>query len=128
RGLRAAVVANGLSHPWSTAFVPDGAGSFEILSTERQGRLRGVRDGKLEPEPVAGIPAVTSLGTMAGLMDIALHPNFAQNKWIYISYHKPMGTAKTVDGTNRDAPVASNSILRGTWDGKGLTDIHDIFV
>jgi glucose/arabinose dehydrogenase len=65
---------------------------------------------------------------MAGLMDIALHPNFAQNHWVYISYHKPMGTAKTVDGTNRDYPIASNSILRGTWDGKGLTDIHDVFV
>jgi glucose/arabinose dehydrogenase len=123
RGLRAVVVTKGLSHPWSIAFLPDGV----ILITERQGRLRVVRLGTLEPQPVAGIPAVTSLGTMAGLMDIALHPNFAQNKWIYISYHKPMGTAKTVDGS-RDAPIASNSILRGTWDGKGLSDIRDIFV
>src|SRR5204862_2642758 len=73
-------------------------------------------------------PAVTSIATMAGLMDIALHPNFARNKWVYISYHKPMGTAKTIDGTNRDYPIASNAILRGTWDGRGLTDIHDIFV
>ncbi len=124
RGLRAVVIAKGLSHPWSIAFLPDDV----ILVTERQGRLRVIRHGRLEPNPVAGIPAVTSLGTMAGLMDIALHPNFAQNKWVYISYHKPMGTAKTVDGTNRDAPVASNSIMRGTWDGKGLTDIHDVFV
>src|SRR5947208_2652981 len=123
RGLRAVVVTKGLSHPWSIAFLPDGV----ILITERQGRLRVVRNGTLEPTPVAGIPAVTSLGTMAGLMDIALHPNFAQNKWVYISYHKPMGTAKTVDGS-RESPIASNSILRGTWDGHGLTDIHDIFV
>ena len=85
-----------------------------------------MRDGKLDPTPVAGTPAVVSLGTMAGLMDIALHPQFAQNKWIYISYHKPMGTAKSVEG--RDAPIASNSILRGTWDGKALTDVRDIFV
>ena len=99
RGLRAVVVAKGLSHPWSMAFLPDGA----ILITERQGRLRIVRDGKLDPAPVAGTPAVVSLGTMAGLMDIALHPRFAQNKWIYISYHKPMGTAKSVEG--RDAPI-----------------------
>jgi glucose/arabinose dehydrogenase len=124
RGLRAVVVTKGLSHPWSIAFLPDGV----ILVTERQGRLRVVRNGKLEPEPVAGIPAVTSIATMAGLMDIALHPNFAQNHWVYISYHKPMGTAKTIDGTNRDYPVASNSIMRGTWNGKGLTDIRDIFV
>ena len=127
RGLRASVVTKGLSHPWSIAFLPDSIGSFTILITERQGRLRVVRNGKLEANPVAGIPAVTSLGTMAGLMDIALHPNFAQNHWVYISYHKPMGTAKTVDG-GRDAPIASNSILRGTWDGRGLTDIRDIFV
>src|SRR5438067_4714233 len=126
RGLRAVVVTKGLSHPLRIAFVPDEAGKFSILITERQGRLRVVRNGKLEPDPVAGIPAVTSLGTMAGLMDIALHPNFAQNHWIYISYHKPMGMAKTVDG--RDAPIASNAILRGTWDGKGLTEIRDIFV
>jgi glucose/arabinose dehydrogenase len=124
RGLRAVVVTKGLSHPWSIAFLPDGV----ILVTERQGRLRVVRNGKLEPQPVAGIPAVTSIATMAGLMDIALHPNFAQNHWVYISYHKPMGTAKTIDGTNRDYPIASNSIMRGTWDGKGLTDIRDIFV
>jgi len=122
RGLRAVVVTKGLSHPWSMAFLPDGS----VLITERQGRLRIVRNGTLDPTPVAGTPAVVSLGTMAGLMDIALHPNFAQNKWIYISYHKPMGTAKSVEG--RDAPIASNSILRGTWDGKALTDVRDIFV
>src|SRR5580765_8822862 len=75
RGLRAVVVAKGLSHPWSIAFLPDNV----ILITERQGRLRVVRSGKLEAEPVAGIPQVTSIATMAGLMDIALHPNFAQN-------------------------------------------------
>ena len=123
RGLRAVVVTKGLSHPWSMAFLPDGG----ILITERQGRLRIVRDGKLDPAPIAGIPEVTSLGTMAGLMDIALHPNFAQNKWVFISYHKPMGMAKTVDGA-RESPIASNSILRGTWDGKALTDVRDIFV
>src|SRR5438067_6387808 len=120
RGLRAVVVTKGLSHPWSIAFLPDEV----ILITERQGRLRVVRNGKLQPEPVAGIPAVTSLGTMAGLMDIALHPNFARNHWIYVSYHKPMGMAKTVDG--RDAPIASNAILRGTWDGNCLSELRDL--
>ena len=63
---------------------------------------------------------------MAGLMDIALHPNFAQNKWIYISYHKPRGTTPDVNG--KDFPVASNSILRGTWNGTALVDIKDIYV
>jgi glucose/arabinose dehydrogenase len=59
---------------------------------------------------------VLSRATMAGLMDIALHPNFSQNKWIYISYHKPIAQG-----------VASNAILRGTWDGKALTDVRDVF-
>jgi glucose/arabinose dehydrogenase len=88
-----------------------------MLIAEKIGRLRIVRNGILDPNPVAGVPKVLSRGTMAGLMDIALHPDFAQNKWIYISYHKPI-----VDG------VASNSILRGTWDGKALTDVRDVFV
>ncbi len=63
---------------------------------------------------------------MAGLMDIALHPRFAENKWVYISYHKPRGTAPDVNG--KDYPVASNAIMRGTWNGKTLTDITDVYV
>src|SRR5205809_3137759 len=63
RGLRAVVVAKGLVHPWSIAFLPDDV----ILITERQGRRRVVLYGTLEAQPVAGIPAVTAFGTMAGL-------------------------------------------------------------
>ena len=122
RRLRAVVVTRGLAHPWSFAFLPDGS----VLVTERAGRLRIVRNGALAPDPLAGIPPVVSRGTMAGLMDIALHPRFAENKWIYISYHKPVGTAAGVDG--REAPLASNAILRATWNGTALTEIRDIFV
>src|SRR5687767_343499 len=81
RNIRVVVVTKGLSHPWSIAFLPDGA----ILITERTGRLRIVRgtgapgaparwggSGVLDPAPVAGTPQVHSQGTMAGLMDIAL--------------------------------------------------------
>ena len=113
RDIKVSVVTTGLSHPWSLAFLPDGS----ILITERVGRLRILRNGALDPTPVAGTPQVLSRGTMAGLMDIALHPDFAQNKWIYISYHKPLAPG-----------VAANSVLRGTWDGKALTDVHDVFV
>ena len=113
RDIKVSVVTTGLSHPWSLAFLPDGS----ILITERVGRLRILRNGVLDPTPVAGTPQVLSRGTMAGLMDIALHPDFAQNKWIYISYHKPLAPG-----------VAANSVLRGTWDGKALTDVHDVFV
>jgi glucose/arabinose dehydrogenase len=122
RSIRVSVVTKGLSHPWSVAFLPGG----DMLITERAGRLRLLHNGVLDPAPVAGIPPVTSIATMAGLMDIALHPRFAENKWVYISYHKPRGTAPDVNG--KDYPVASNSILRGTWDGKALTSVKDIFV
>jgi glucose/arabinose dehydrogenase len=113
RDIRVVVVTKGLSHPWSLAFLPDGT----ILVTEREGRLRIVRNGIMDPNPVRGTPKVLSRATMAGLMDIALHPRFADNKWIYISYHKPIGDN-----------LASNAILRGSWDGSALTDVRDIFV
>src|SRR5438046_6710089 len=83
RDIKVSVVTKGLSHPWSLAFLPDG----NILITERSGRLRILRNAVLDPTPVPGTPQVLSRATMAGLMDIALHPNFAQNHWIYISYH-----------------------------------------
>src|SRR6185295_877507 len=70
RDIKVSVVVRGLSHPWSLAFLPDGS----LLITERIGRLRIVRNGVLDPTPVAGTPPVLSRSTMAGLMDIALHP------------------------------------------------------
>ncbi|HLG54630.1 MAG TPA: PQQ-dependent sugar dehydrogenase [Vicinamibacterales bacterium] len=130
RHIRVSVVTKGLSHPWSLAFLPAPSGvegpGGDMLITERIGRLRLVRNGVLQPEPVAGTPKVVSMGTMAGLMDIALHPRFAENKWIYISYHKPAGTGAGWDG--KESPLASNAIMRGTWDGNRLTDVRDIFV
>jgi glucose/arabinose dehydrogenase len=111
--IRVVVVTKGLSHPWSVAFLPDG----NMLITERVGRLRLVRDGALDPTPIASVPKVVSRGTMAGLMDIALHPHFAENRWVYISYHKPIGDS-----------LGANSIWRATWDGKALTGGRDIFV
>ena len=113
RDIKVSVVTKGLSHPWSLAFLPDGS----ILITERAGRLRIVRNGVLDPAPVAGTPQVLSRATMAGLMDLALHPGFTQNRWIYISYHKPLAPG-----------IAANSVLRGTWDGHALTDARDVFV
>jgi glucose/arabinose dehydrogenase len=122
RNIKVSVVARGLSHPWSIAFLPGG----DILITERVGRLRIVRQGVLDSVPVPGTPQVHSQATMAGLMDIALHPRFAENRWVYISYHKPVGKAPDVNG--RESTLASNSIMRGTWDGRALTDVRDIFV
>ena len=74
-------ITDGLRRPWGLAFMPDGG----LLVTERPGRLRVVRDGELRPEPVAGLPEVTAKG-QGGLMDVAVHPEFGNNGWVYLSY------------------------------------------
>jgi glucose/arabinose dehydrogenase len=78
---RPSVVVDGLEHPWGLAFLPDG----DILITERPGRLRLLRDGVLDPEPVPGAPEVADSG-QGGLLDVALHPRFADNRFVYLSY------------------------------------------
>lgn len=78
---RVVTVAEGLEHPWGVAFLPDGG----MLVTERPGRLRLIRQGRLDPQPIQGLPAITTKG-QGGLLDVALHPDFAQNKLVYISY------------------------------------------
>jgi len=112
--LRIAVVAKGLEQPWSLAFLPDGA----MLITERSGRLRIVRDGKLQGEPIAGVPRVQTGGPrgLQGLMDVALDPNFRTNKWVYLAYHKPAG-----------GDAGETVLARGTWNGSALVDVRDIF-
>ena len=76
-------VAEGLEHPWSLAFMPDGA----MLVSERPGRLRIIRDGVLS-EPVQGLPAVAAKG-QGGLLDVALDPDFAANRTIFFSFSEP---------------------------------------
>lgn len=78
---RVETVTEGLETPWSVAFLPDG----RMLVSEKAGRLRVVVDGKLVPEPVAGVPAVWSKG-QGGLLDVAPHPDYARNGFIYLSY------------------------------------------
>src|ERR1700730_14954364 len=111
------VWTNGLTQPWSMAFLPDGG----ILITERPGRLRIVRNGVLDPNPVMGVPQVQAQG-LAGLMDLALHPRFSENQLIYFTYHKPAGAAA--------APGNNGGIItlaRGRWSGSALTDVRDLF-
>ncbi len=79
--LRIIEIVAGLEHPWSLAFLPDG----RMLVTERPGRLRLIEDGRLAAEPVAGLPPIEAHG-QGGLLDVALHPHFADNRLIYFSY------------------------------------------
>src|SRR6187455_1139456 len=88
--IRVVAVTRALEYPWALAFLPDGS----MLVTERAGRLRIIRNGVLEAQPVAGGPASFWTGesglpgAVHGYMDIALHPKFAENKLIYLSYTK----------------------------------------
>jgi len=113
RDLRVSVVTRGLTSPRAIEFLPSG----EILIAERAGSLRIVRDGKLDPAPIAGTPKVAVLGTATGFMDIKLHPQFASNGLIYLSYHKPAR-----------GEYGNNAIFRGRWNGKEIVEGRDIFV
>jgi len=94
-----------LKYPYALAFLPDGG----ILITERAGRLRIVRDGKLDPRPIAGMPEVLD-NRQRGMNDIALHPRFAENHWIYLTYYKPSQERRTPERLWR-AP-ATTAVIR----------------
>jgi len=111
--LHVTVVTRGLTSPRAIEFLPTG----EALIAERSGALRIVRNGKLDPTPIAGTPTVAVLGTATGFMDIKLHPNFSSNGLIYLAYHKPA-----------HGEYGNNAIFRGRWDGKAIVDGKDIFV
>jgi len=112
RDFRVTVLSRTLEQPWSLAFLPGG----EMLVTERTGALRVIRNGVLDPQPVAGVPEVRVQG-LSGLFDVALHPQFATNKFVYLTYNKPIAERQNGLG-----------VARGTWDGKALTNVKDIFV
>jgi len=114
------VVTKGLNQPWSMAFLPDGS----ILVTERPGRLRIVRNGVLDPAPVKGLPAVQAAG-LAGLMDVVLHPRFADNKLVYFTYHKPNAGAAPAQGPGGGPGVIT--LARAKWDGAALVEWQDLF-
>jgi aldose sugar dehydrogenase len=106
---RVVTVVEGLAHPWGMAFLPGG----EILVTERRGRLRVIRDGVLDPRPVGGVPEVRAQG-QGGLLDVAIHPGFASNRLVYLSFSKP--------GPNG----ATTAVVRGRFEGDRLTNVQEV--
>lgn len=121
--LRVVVVAR-LVHPFSVALLPNG----DALVTERGARLRIVRSAsgqhgapRLEAEPVAGLPPMPTFRG-AGIQDVVLHPAFATNGLVYVTYNKA-GPAPDAAET-RQSVLA---ILRGRFDGKALTEVREIF-
>jgi len=129
-------VAEGLRNPWSMAWLPNG----DMLVTERgtgsyPGALRIIRDGKLLPEPVAGVPAVRAQG-QGGMQEVAVHPNYAQNGFIYLSYAKPRnGTASTCRGPAPTGQAAAappcvegtTALTRAKLQGNRLVEAKEIF-
>lgn len=110
--IRIVEVAGGLANPWSIAFLPDG----NMLVTERAGRLRIIRDGALDLTPIPGTPEVRTT-LLGGLLDVLLHPEFASNGIVYLSYSKAV-----------DENTATTALARARFDGRRLRDVEDIFV
>jgi glucose/arabinose dehydrogenase len=110
--VRVVRMARGLVNPWSLAFLPDGS----MLVTERPGRMRIVRNGVLDPVPLPGVPAVAA-ERLCGLMEVALHPRFAENRFLYFTYTKPgeKGTMVT-------------ALARGVFDGTSLSRVEDLLL
>lgn len=105
-----ATVAKGLSIPWSLAFLPDGT----MLVTEREGRLRAIRNGELDPSPIEGVPEVYAQG-QGGLFEVLPHPDYAENKLLYLSYaHGTLSENRT-------------RVARARFDGTALRDLEVIF-
>ncbi len=112
--LRATPVVEGLVNPWSVAFLPDG----RMLVTERRGTLRVIENGKLLANAVEGMPKATEHG-QGGLLDVQLHPKYAENGWIYWSYN---GVENGQHGTE-----LARGKLAGTREQPRMTDVQLLF-
>jgi glucose/arabinose dehydrogenase len=110
--IEVSVVARGIEHPWSLAFLPNG----DMLVTERAGNLRVIHAGVLDSQPVAGMPAVHVQGLL-GLMEVLPHPAFAQNNYLYLTYHKLV--------SEENVAIV---LARATFDGEALTNLEELLV
>lgn len=116
--IKVTVLVRDIEYPYALAWLPSG----EMLVTQRTGQLRIVRNGRLDPKPVEGGPASVyagksgSLGAVHGYMNVVLHPRFAENHLIYLSYTKPLGDKRN-----------GVAVARGRLDGNRLEDVQDVF-
>jgi aldose sugar dehydrogenase len=108
--IRVVRLIDGLEHPWSVAFLPDG----RKLVTERPGRLNIIEGN--QKTRVSGLPEIHAQN-QGGLMEVVLHPNYGENGWIYMTYSKSNGQGET-----------ATALIRARLDGTRLTDVEEIFV
>ena len=111
--VKVSVVTRGINRPWSLAFLPKG----DMLVTERGGNLRLVRDGVLVDEPISGVPDDVLARSLAGMMEVAVHPHFADNGHVYLTYTRQV--------SGREGTVA---LVRGKLEGTSLVEVEDVFV
>lgn len=117
--IRVTVLVPDIEYPYALAWLPTG----EMLVTQRRGQLRIVRKGVLDPKPIEGGPAAFfsgesgAIGAVHGYMNIALHPRFAENHLLYLSYTKPLGEKRT-----------AVAVARARLEGNRLSDVRDVFV
>ncbi|TVS11115.1 MAG: PQQ-dependent sugar dehydrogenase [Wenzhouxiangella sp.] len=109
-GYRVEALAEGLEHPWALVWLNED----RILISERAGRLRVFEHGALRPDPVADVPA-SFVRAQGGLQDLVLHPDHAENGWIYLSL------------AHGDAAANATRVVRGRLDGNRWIDNEVIF-
>lgn len=110
---------DGLVQPWSIAFLPGG----DTLITERPGRLRIVRNGKLLPNAVEGLPPVLH-SRQGGLLEVAPHPNFETNRLLYFTYSKQIGE---LPPGSKDPVPATTALIRARFENDRLTNVQQLF-
>ncbi len=106
-------VVSGLNVPWGLAFMPNG----DLLISERAGTLHTFSGGKLSP-PIEGLPPIMAFG-QGGLLDLALHPDYEQNGWIYIAY--------SALNTTSNKRIGNTAIMRARLEGNKLVDQQVLF-
>jgi aldose sugar dehydrogenase len=109
---RVVTVTDALVQPWSIAFLPGG----DILITERPGRLRIIRGGKLLPQAVEGLPQPL-VDRQGGLLEVLPHPNFTSNRLLYVSYSKPID----------DGKQGTTAVIRARFENDRLTGVEELF-
>src|SRR5688572_12531111 len=108
--VRVVTLAEGLVYPYSFDFLPDGS----VLIAQLNGEMRLFRDGEDAAQPITGIPKVYYIPGRGGLMDLQLHPKFAENRWVYFTYDRPGERGASPAG--HGGPRTAN----GHWDGKDI--------
>ena len=108
--LEPSILVDSLEHPWGLDWLPDGT----MVVTERPGRVRLIRDGQLDPTPAAGVPSVLATG-QGGLLDVSVHPQFADNQWVYFTY------------AEGDRSTNQTRVARARLDGDTLANWQVIF-